>query len=281
MHARLGIALALLAGVLGRAVSASAQSPSADPAILAVAGDEARFSGRINDDSAARLETLLAGPEGAHVVRLRISSMGGELRAGIRLGRLIRARGLEIVVDRICGSACAIYAVPAARRVTLEPDALILFHQLPSPELIAAWRHELARMTDPARRTRLAAAIARAADDLPAHEAYYRDLGVNQVDMRDTVQIWLYLLAYLERERLVPPEAEVVVALDGAAMRDCLGLANGAWPDFSVADSIVRSRVGVTSVGFVIGGRLYYGGREVPGVQLNCARPGTAAAPAR
>ena len=93
---------------------------------VGVEGNAATYSGLINREGVARLRRLLE----AHpaVRELRVDSSGGDPMAALDAGGLVRARGLAVVVDGRCNSACANYLfVPATRRV-IRPGALVLWH---------------------------------------------------------------------------------------------------------------------------------------------------------
>ena len=46
-----------------------------------------------------------------------ISSQGGDADQGLRLAGMVRDFHLDLIVEGICGSACAVYVLPAAPTV--------------------------------------------------------------------------------------------------------------------------------------------------------------------
>ena len=61
--------------------------------------------------------------------RIAVSSPGGGLVHGLRLGYFIVERDMTLVIDDICLSACANYLLPAAEIVEFGPDAVVGYHQ--------------------------------------------------------------------------------------------------------------------------------------------------------
>ncbi len=89
-------------------------------AVLRVSGDIAP-----GDDRAVK-QALLSVPEGP--VFVSFSSSGGDLQAGIEIGRAIWFReAATLVEDTVCASACAL-AWLAGRPRYMVPDASIGFH---------------------------------------------------------------------------------------------------------------------------------------------------------
>jgi len=59
---------------------------------------------------------------------LRINSIGGVTRAGMDIGALIKAKGLTLIVDGDCMSACANFMFPAAPKKIVLPGAVVASH---------------------------------------------------------------------------------------------------------------------------------------------------------
>jgi hypothetical protein len=57
---------------------------------------------------------------------LRVNSYGGDERAAVRIADLIATHRLPVIVDGVCGSACANYLLAAASNVTV--DGIVLMH---------------------------------------------------------------------------------------------------------------------------------------------------------
>ena len=268
-------------GALGAGSVPAGAQPTAPqrerPALVVLAGEEARFTGRITDDSVGRLERLLGSPGGARVTRLRIESGGGQGPAGMRLGRILHARGMDLIVSRACGSSCALYALPAARRVVLEEGALILLHQFASPLLRQVGSEELRRhgRVDPGEQSRWERWDAEMQRVIEAQNLFYADIGIDPARMNLIMEVWVELQGRARAAGKLG-SGNIAFAPDRAFLRDCLGFANGAWRDFTVADSNVSARVAATPVAFLIEGRLYFEGDELPGLAFTCVgrRPG-------
>lgn len=82
------------------------------------------FSGPISRESVNSL--INDWPSGAR--RLVITSQGGDINAGIALGRFLIARQVEVMVRDYCLSACAHFVFAPASRKLVEKHALVGFH---------------------------------------------------------------------------------------------------------------------------------------------------------
>ncbi len=116
---------------------------------IEVHGQVATFVGVITPaHNAQLLEAVGAQP----VDTLVITSPGGSADAGLALAREVRARGWTVRVREFCGSACANYVFPAARRRIVEPGALLLWHgafsNLQMLEILERHRALRARLAD-------------------------------------------------------------------------------------------------------------------------------------
>ncbi len=65
---------------------------------------------------------------GRPVTELVITSMGGSVEAAIALGRWVNERGMDVVVEAYCLSACANYVFPAGRHKVIRPGAVVAWH---------------------------------------------------------------------------------------------------------------------------------------------------------
>lgn len=112
-------ALLLLSGGAGQAAYIhEATGPDGGPRIV--------IEGEIADGDEARFEDMAAVVADAVVV---LTSPGGDLQAGITIGRTIRARGLATLVEdgEECASACALAWLAGTPRM-MEEGASIGFH---------------------------------------------------------------------------------------------------------------------------------------------------------
>lgn len=84
------------------------------------------FNGRIDDDSVTSfIENSKKTPTKKLVM---LTSKGGELLAGIRLGEWIHEIKADVAVRGICMSACANYAFAAGNRKFVLPNSLVVWH---------------------------------------------------------------------------------------------------------------------------------------------------------
>lgn len=60
--------------------------------------------------------------------RLVISSNGGEIGAGMDLGRWVKHNKLDVEVKGACASSCANYVFPAANTKYLRKDSILMWH---------------------------------------------------------------------------------------------------------------------------------------------------------
>jgi len=84
--------------------------------------------GHISVEAAKALEQRLAQAPPPRL--LRVNSYGGDERAAILIAEQIAKHRLPVVVDGVCGSACANYLLPAAPGVTV--DGIVLMHGSPA-----------------------------------------------------------------------------------------------------------------------------------------------------
>ena len=101
-------------------------SSSATGAELRLLGrDQALISGVIEPGDASKLESLLSVHRPSVVF---VRSGGGDVRAAIEMGLLLRSLGAHVVVRDICLSSCANYLFSLASAKSVEPGALLGFH---------------------------------------------------------------------------------------------------------------------------------------------------------
>lgn len=86
------------------------------------------FDGLIDDQSAARFVAAVGRANGAGPVTVVIRSGGGDVYAGILMGRAVRSRRATVVVRNICLSSCANYVLASASRRVALSGALVAFH---------------------------------------------------------------------------------------------------------------------------------------------------------
>jgi hypothetical protein len=89
------------------------------------AGETVYYHGPISAGANAEFFKRVAGRP---VERLVIDSSGGEVVAGIALGRWVYENKLDVGVDGYCLSSCANYVFPAGRKKTILPGAVVAWH---------------------------------------------------------------------------------------------------------------------------------------------------------
>ena len=107
----------IVAAVLWNASPASAD--------IHVAEGSAYYTGPI---SAEQNQQLFKAVHGEGVERLVITSTGGDVEAGIALGRWVFKHRLNVVVPEYCLSSCANYVFPAGRHKSIGPGAIVAWH---------------------------------------------------------------------------------------------------------------------------------------------------------
>lgn len=135
VRSRIAQLAALLAFGLAAPASAAPGAASTDvpdwgitPAQVYVEGDSVHLYGSLDRDAALRLRQLLdeAAPT---VTRLVIASNGGDALWSVMAAEAVHARNMEVVVaGKGCGSSCANYLFTPARKKTLSPGAMVLWH---------------------------------------------------------------------------------------------------------------------------------------------------------
>jgi len=89
------------------------------------AADSVVYQGEISADANRRFFAEVAQCRPRQLV---IDSPGGEVEAGIALGRWVFDLGLDLVVDGECLSSCANYVFTAARRKTVLAGSVVGWH---------------------------------------------------------------------------------------------------------------------------------------------------------
>jgi hypothetical protein len=195
------------------------------------AGDEWVLHGRIDKTAAQALRERLSQPNPPHA--LRITSNGGHEHAAIDMAELIATHRLPVIVDGVCGSACASYLLPAAPRVRLEGIVLMHGSAASCQQRLGLWRG--LRELGLASFLELRRASQRQHDFEQRHPRFKalveRSAPADRGDPSGAPHIW----------RHVPP-AELVAAHPGlsigtghARAEATYRLLQQAWPEFSDA----------------------------------------------
>ncbi|NLJ25775.1 MAG: hypothetical protein GX354_10240 [Firmicutes bacterium] len=124
---RLLVAVLVLAALFGHvlALEAGVSDPSAHEAIITLQGTTVMYVGKVNELS---VERLLAIVSGKTVTELIISTSGGEVDAGMRMGEWVYDNQIDVVVDGMCMSSGANYVFTAGRRKTIRENSIVAWH---------------------------------------------------------------------------------------------------------------------------------------------------------
>lgn len=133
---------------------------------------------------------------------LVLNSAGGSVASALDIAAKFEGRGLTMRVETQCNSSCANYWLPLARRVELEPGALIMLHGSLDPRLVEGFvasrtqviaDHQAQGMTEAAATASFEEAAARlrvnasreaafvARNDIPRGWMLYRVPGSNRI----------------------------------------------------------------------------------------------------
>jgi hypothetical protein len=105
--------------------AASANAVLMESAKISITAPETlKLVGLIDDKTPTQLKNQVS----AKTKKLIVTSPGGLHAAALEMAKIISQYQLEIVVDGICGSACALLLVPAGKSVTVNPRSFIALH---------------------------------------------------------------------------------------------------------------------------------------------------------
>jgi hypothetical protein len=83
------------------------------------------YAGQITDQNVERFLDTVNGKE---VSVLIISSNGGEINAGMKMGEWLFDNRVDVVVERMCMSSCANYVFTAGHRKTINRNSIVAWH---------------------------------------------------------------------------------------------------------------------------------------------------------
>lgn len=83
------------------------------------------YAGKLSERN---VELFLDAVKGKKLTMLVISSSGGEINAGIKMGSWVFDNHIDVAVEKMCLSSCANYVFPAGRRKTIRPGAVVAWH---------------------------------------------------------------------------------------------------------------------------------------------------------
>lgn len=85
------------------------------------------YVGSINEDANLRLFNLYNQSK-IKPTKLKISSLGGNVMEGLRLGNWVFDNKLDVIVDKVCASSCANYVFPAGKTKYLYNHSALIWH---------------------------------------------------------------------------------------------------------------------------------------------------------
>ncbi len=85
------------------------------------------FVGSINEEANLRLFNLYQQSK-IKPTKLKISSLGGNVLEGLRLGNWVFDNELDVIVDKVCASSCANYVFPAGKIKYLHKHSALIWH---------------------------------------------------------------------------------------------------------------------------------------------------------
>jgi hypothetical protein len=116
--------------------------------------------------------------------QLVIDSEGGEVKAGIALGRWVFRHGIDVIVEGRCLSSCANYVFTAGRAKIIRPDSVVAWHgNYQHLETTGGWRDDIpARMarTGEDRATAKHRVRAQMRELVALERDFFRAIGVDQ-----------------------------------------------------------------------------------------------------
>jgi hypothetical protein len=141
--------LAFALAMYGTSSGARAGDTTATLTQVYLIDDELAYAGELDDQANARLFKLYDGLK-RKPRTLSILSRGGPVRAGMALGRWVRAHDLNVKVLEYCLSSCANYVFPAGARKIVSNFAVIGFHG-GAASTLASFKPEWKTLTPEAR----------------------------------------------------------------------------------------------------------------------------------
>ncbi|MBK8906920.1 MAG: hypothetical protein IPM60_03175 [Rhodospirillales bacterium] len=152
------------------------------------------LNGEIGYETLVSLQSVLDREPSSAIL---LSSEGGLLDAAIEIGRILRERQIDVLVDENCESACVIVAL-SAERLFVAADARFGFHRASAP---ASRDSQLGRyigkmatddLLSSLRSLRIPDSVLTRAEETPAYEMYYLS-GDDLVQLglaRDCAEYW-------------------------------------------------------------------------------------------
>lgn len=240
-----------------------------------IRGDELRITGKIDRSTSSAFSALMHGPNSRGIISVRVNSTGGDARPTLEIASWIRDRKLKLIVDQICGSACAAYLLPAASEARFEPGATINLHHMPSPlftRIAVKWSKRKDGVETRSGQRLSAASLEAGLNRLISDQrAFYKSLHVDPLRMESIMDVWVELRARLQALGKPVDADKISFVPDNHFIQQCLGLHDVKWRNFDTAESIVYARRGNEPQAFLINGRLYFEGALISPKDFSCS----------
>jgi len=118
---------------------------------------------------------------------LVVNSAGGEVRPALAMAHLIRARGLNVIVDGFCASSCADYLFVAGKSQQVHSNSIVLWHGGVTPEMpqqaASAVREQVLKLgqSEDAAAAAAGQTVAEWTQVLREQRRFYRELGLPDI----------------------------------------------------------------------------------------------------
>ena len=82
----------------------------------------------LSGDIDAEMAACVAGLEGSGIARVRVNTLGGDVKSALAIADVLDASDPVVEVEAWCVSSCANYFLPVARQVEVARDAVVALH---------------------------------------------------------------------------------------------------------------------------------------------------------
>ncbi len=101
------------------------RNPSAEEPAITIEGTTVTYVGKISEKN---VDLFLNIVKGKKLTTLVITSSGGEINAGMKMGSWVFDNHIDVVVEKMCMSSCANYVFTAGRHKTINPGSIVAWH---------------------------------------------------------------------------------------------------------------------------------------------------------
>lgn len=265
------IAIALLATKTPREAPVVSDPGRHPPPRVAVEGDALVLAGSITKEMLR--ETRVQLEAHGEVRKVRISSGGGDAEAAMDMALLFREARYEVIVEGLCASSCALYIAPAATKLTIAPNGLVAFHQMPSPlyrYIVTELLKRESSLDEVERAKRLETLNAMLDRIMTKQEAFYRSISIDPRNVFRTTQIQVDLVAALKSRGFAVNVDMLFFVPDRDFVTSCLGYGGTAWKQYTPEDSLKYAAMNGMMWAFIIDGKIYYEGKVISTKSYGC-----------